>query len=155
MEGGGYDLYRGGEVSEIAASQAAPKPRPTFAEIQAGFRAREAYVKAKVEELRGAIGVRFKEKPGVKYPVGDIVVSPSASEPGHWQLTWFGRGGGEPHGHAVYPDFDQAVSSAMGQFTKFHGPPHGSSNFEPVDVKRSRAREVVEAEWLVLAVDAK
>lgn len=128
-------------------SDVAAKPKVTWQEIQAQIRAREAHVKAKVAELRGARSVRFKEGEGAKYPVGDIVVSPSASEPGGWQLTWFGRVDNEPHGHAVYPDFDSAVSSAMGQFTKSHGPPHGSSRFEPVEAMRSRAREVVEAAW--------
>lgn len=138
-------------MHEIEAAKLAgvDKPRPTFKEIQAGFRAREAYVRAKIEELRGARSVRFKERAGAKYPLGDIIVSPSTSEPGKWQLTWFTKpyaeGSTEPMGHAVYPDFDQVISSAMGQFTKSNGPPHGSSQFEPVEVMRSRARDMIEA----------
>lgn len=123
--------------------------RPTFKEMQAQFRAREEHVRQTIEKLRGARSVRFKEGPGTEYPVGDILVTPSANDPGKWQLTWFTRGIGgespEPWGHGVYPDFDQAVSSAMGQFTKSNGPPHGNSRFEPSDVRRSRARDIIEA----------
>lgn len=132
-------------MSETAPAE---KPRPTFKEMQAIFRAREAHVWAKVEELRGARAVRFKEMSDVKFPLGDIIVSPSTSEPGKWQLTWLGKLDHEPHGHAVYPDFDSAVSSAMGQRTPSHGPPHGGSQFEPVEVMRSRARDMIEAAFL-------
>ncbi len=108
--------------------EAESKPRPTFKEMQAVFAVRRQHVQQTAERLQGRRSVRFRASDG---SVGDIIVTPSASESGKWQLTWFTKTG-EPWGHAVYPNFEEVVSSAMGQFTKSNGPPHGSSRYEPV-----------------------
>lgn len=106
-----------------------------------------------VQELRDEEASRIKEameKAGdakavcLTAPDGRfMIVTPSITHPGQWQLTWF-TAAGDPWGHSNMPTRDEAIQSAIGVHGNSYGPPHGSREFK---VTATLTGKEIDAAW--------